>query len=160
MRAQMGIRAVLSLMVAARLLVLVAAPAALAAGEPSVATGDAQSVTPTSAALSGSVNPEGQSTTYQFQYGTSTSYGAQTLPTDAGSGSSNVPAAAAIVGLAPGTTYHYRLVATNAARPSNAADRSFMTPNSSPGQRPTVSTGSAKQVTTSSATLTANVNPQ
>src|SRR5438132_8378511 len=57
-----------------------------AAGAPSATTGPALSVTSTSANLTGSVNPNGQSTTYAFQFGTTTGYGSQTNPQPASSG--------------------------------------------------------------------------
>src|SRR5690349_5733149 len=52
---------------------------------PSATTGTADSVSQSSATLSGTVNPNGQATTYYFAYGTSTSYGTQTSPSSAGS---------------------------------------------------------------------------
>src|SRR5581483_6229575 len=51
-------------------------PAASAA--PAATTVAASEVEPTSARLNGTVNPEGQPTTYYFQYGTTGAYGAQT----------------------------------------------------------------------------------
>ncbi len=72
-----------------------------------------QSAGATTAALGGGVYPNGLDTTYYWQYGTTTSYGAQTGPTDAGSGQAPVAATGALSGLAPGTVYHYRLVAQN-----------------------------------------------
>ena len=75
-------------------------------------------------------------TTYRFEYGTSSSYGLQTAEVDAGSGTGAVDASANLTGLTSDTTYHYRVVATNAAgvtrgvgphaedrRPSRAAGR-------------------------------------
>ena len=46
----------------------------------------AESVTTGSAAVTGTVNPGGDATTYQFEYGTSASYGLTTPDADAGSG--------------------------------------------------------------------------
>ncbi|MBC8176585.1 MAG: S8 family serine peptidase [Deltaproteobacteria bacterium] len=80
---------------------------------PTVTTGSAPSVTSSSATLNGTVNPNGASTTYYFQYGTSTSYGSSTTSTSAGSGTSDVSVDATISGLSSSTTYHFRLVATN-----------------------------------------------
>ena len=73
--------------VAAAMLVLgmaVAAPA-LAASAPTATTGDASAVTVSSAVVNATVNPNGSSTTYAFQYGTSTNYGSQTAATATGS---------------------------------------------------------------------------
>src|SRR6185437_3935203 len=67
----------------------------------------------TTAALIGGVYPNGLSTTYYWQYGTSTAYGQQTSPQSVGSGTAPLTAQASLTGLSPGVTYHYRLVATN-----------------------------------------------
>ena len=45
---------------------------------PAVTTGSAGSITTGSAEVQGTVNPGGQPTTYQVEYGTSTSYGVKT----------------------------------------------------------------------------------
>jgi hypothetical protein len=134
-----------------------AAPAAIAASEPAVTTGNATAITPTSATLNGTVNPEGQATTYMFEYGTTTSYGNQTATTSVGSGSAGVKIVAPLTSLAPNTTYHYRLVATNASGTALGSDVSFKTPKP---PTPVVSTGHAKDVTQTSATLTGTVNPE
>jgi hypothetical protein len=63
-----------------------AAPSVLAASEPVASTGNAAAITPSSATLNGTVNPEGQSTSYHFEYGTTTSYGGETAIADAGAG--------------------------------------------------------------------------
>jgi hypothetical protein len=80
------------------------------------------------------VNPEGAATTYQFQYGTSTSYGsvAPASPASAGSGSSAVSEPADLSGLSASTTYDYRLVATNAKGTTNGSNQTFTTPAASP----------------------------
>jgi hypothetical protein len=94
---------------------------------PVVVTGHAGSVTQTSARLTGTVNPEGQTTSYLFQYGTSNAYGSQTPTSAAGSGSANVDVAASLSSLTPNTTYHYRLVATNPTGTSYGHDVTFKT---------------------------------
>ena len=66
------------------------------------------------ATLAGGVYPNGLDTTYSWQYGTTTAYGSQTAAVDVGAGSAPVAASATLTGLTPATTYHYRLVATNA----------------------------------------------
>ena len=68
----------------------------------------------TTATLAGGVYPNGLDTHYYWQYGTSTAYGQQTASVDAGSGTAAAAASASLSGLTPGTTYHYRLVASNA----------------------------------------------
>ena len=61
------------------------------------------------------------------EYGTTTSYGAATPSTDAGSGTGDVAASAPLSGLAPSTTYHFRLVASNAVGSTPGADGVFTT---------------------------------
>jgi Tfp pilus assembly protein PilV len=94
---------------------------------PTATTGSASSVTYSSATLNGTVNPNGLPTTYVFNYGTSASYGFTTPAGSAGSGSSGVPASAAIAGLSPSTVYHFRICATNAAGTVCGSDVTFPT---------------------------------
>jgi hypothetical protein len=135
----------------------VGAPVALAAGEPVVVTGNATAIAPTSAVLNGRVNPEGTSTTYSFEYGTTTSYGSQTAMASAGSGTSDVKVTSAIASLKPNTTYHYRLVATNGSGTTLGSDVSFKTPKP---PAPVVVTRRATNVTQTAATLNGTVNPK
>jgi len=101
---------------------------AAAATRPTATTGGAARVTQTSATLTGTVNPQGTATTSFFQYGTTTSYGAQTPDAALGNGSKNVAATGDIAGLAPATRYHYRIVARSTAGTTRGSDRSFVTP--------------------------------
>jgi hypothetical protein len=133
------------------------APVALAAGEPSVSTGNATSISPTSATLNGTVNPEGQSTTYYFEYGTTTSYGSRTQAASAGSGTADVKVTPSAGPLTPSTTYHYRLVATDASGTALGSDVSFKTPKP---PAPVVVIRSASNVTQTSAILSGTVNPE
>jgi hypothetical protein len=104
---------------------LFAAPALAAA--PTATTGASGSVTYQSAVLAGSVNPGGGSTEVYFQYGTTNTYGIQSAPTQLAAGSKAVAVAIPIAGLTAGTTYHYRIVATNATATALGADKSFKT---------------------------------
>ncbi len=115
---------------------------------PTAVTGSATGVTPTSATLNGTVDPNGRSTTWYFDYGTSTSYGSKTAVKSAGSGTSATSVSAAVATLTPGRIYHFRLVATSDAGTSRGADRTFSTAGA-----PTAVTGSASTVTTKSAKL-------
>ena len=94
---------------------------------PTVSTTAASSVTAITAVMNGTVNPNGASTSAYFQYGTTTSYGytgqAQTGITT----TTNVQTT--LTGLAPSTTYHYRLVASNSGGTSYGSDMSFITMN-------------------------------
>jgi hypothetical protein len=138
-------------------LALLVPATAAAAGPPSATTGAATSVTQGGATLTGTVDPQGTATTYHFEYGTSSSYGLQSAEVDAGSGTGAVDASATLSGLTSDTTYHYRLVATNAAGVTRGADRTLKT-DASPGP-PGATTGSARNVTVSAARLAASVDP-
>jgi hypothetical protein len=80
---------------------------------PAVSTKEASSVTSVSAELNGTVNPNGEDTTYFFEYGEDSSYGTSSPPEEAGLGTSDVSVSADVSGLSKNTTYHFRLVAVN-----------------------------------------------
>jgi hypothetical protein len=104
------------------------APAIASAAEKPVArTGGTANVTPTSVVLNGRVNPKGAATTYFFQYGTTVIYGALTPSTAAGQGTKGAHVAVAVAGLAPATTYHYRIVAQSSKGLRRGKDRTFRT---------------------------------
>lgn len=96
---------------------------------PSVTTGSATSISSDCATLNGTINPNGKSSTYYFEYGTTTGYGSSTSSTSAGSGSSAVSVSSPITGLSPNTTYHYRLAGTNSDGTSLGSDKTFTTTN-------------------------------
>ena len=108
---------------------LVPAGATAAPARPDVTTGPAANVTQTTATLTGSVNPNEAETTYFFEYGPTATYGARVPdpPASVGKGNRRVAVTADIGGLAPATTYHYRLVARNAEGVRRGADRTFRT---------------------------------
>jgi hypothetical protein len=66
-------------------------------------------------------------TTVHFEYGTTGALGQTTPDTDAGDGTSDQGAEAALTGLTPGTTYHYRVVATSADGTTNGDVATFET---------------------------------
>lgn len=103
------------------------AAAAEAASAPGLYTGSAAEVTATTAKLTGGVNPKGQASNYYFEYGTTTAYGGVTPLTPVGAGTSTVSVAAHISGLTAYTTYHFRIVASNASGTLPGRDRSFTT---------------------------------
>jgi hypothetical protein len=136
---------------------LVVPTVAVAAGPPDATTGGASNVAQTTATIAGTVNPQGFATTYHFEYGTSTSYGLQTGDQDAGDGTAAVDVHADLTGLTSDTTYHYRVVATNAAGVTRGADHTLRT--TQPLGPPGATTGSARNVTAAGARLTATVDP-
>jgi hypothetical protein len=107
---------------------LLCAPATAAAAEkPTVTTGAASSIQPTTVTLNGFVTPNGANTTYYFQYGTSSLYGSVTPATVVNAGSGRVKVSVAVGELAPVTTYHYRLVAQNSQGVARGKHRTFKT---------------------------------
>jgi hypothetical protein len=124
------------------------------AAAPTAITGTVSAVAGTSATLNGTVNPGVLATDWWFEYGTSTSYGSKTPATAAGSGSANVAVSKSLSGLAPATTYHYRLVAKSAAGTTNGGDGLFTT-----AAPPVVVTSPATAVGPTTATLGGTVNP-
>jgi hypothetical protein len=104
---------------------------AFAAGPPLVSGTAISAVGESSVILEAMVNPNGRPTKYHFEYIADSAYRANpegerflgatsipvpdvSLPT---SGTSDLPVSEPVSGLAPGTTYHYRLVASNVFSP-------------------------------------------
>ncbi len=94
---------------------------------PSVTTGQATGIGPDTAGLGAIVSPNGRAAAYHFEYGPSTAYGSRTADGDGGTTTSGVSVSAALAGLTPSTTYHYRVVATNAEGTSAGGDMQFTT---------------------------------
>jgi hypothetical protein len=112
-------------------IILGGAPAAAAAELPVVVSVGVNGVSATGATLTGSVNPSGAPTTYRFEYLTEAAYeanlaaepprdpfdGASLAPPGGaglvGSGTTPTPVNQHLGGLAPATSYRYRLRATN-----------------------------------------------
>ena len=144
------------------LTLMLTSPAAAAAqvvdpAPPSATTGPARAVDRTAATLTGTVDPNGTATTYRFEYGTTTAYGLQTAERDAGAGADGAAVEAPLAVLTPGTTYHYRAVATSAAGTARGADRTFRTvPNPRP---PGVTRTGHSQVGPTGALLHSRVDP-
>jgi RHS repeat-associated protein len=124
--------------------------------KPAVTTEAASGLSAEAATLNGKVNPNGIATTYQFEYGTTTSYGTKVpaSPGSAGSGTAAKAVSQAVSGLKAGTTYHFRLIATNEAGIRTGEDKTFTTP-----VLPTATTEAATGVNEKEATLKASVNP-
>jgi hypothetical protein len=127
------------------------------AAAPAATTGAASAITAAGATVAGTVNPNGGATNYVFEYGTTSSFGSISAPASAGAGSSAVPVSATLSGLTAGTTYLYRIVATNAQGTSTGAVGSFRTTGA--GTAPSVVTGAPVSVANTSAVLAGQVNP-
>jgi plastocyanin len=127
-----------------------------ASGPPIVTTDPAALIASFSARLKGSLNPDGLSTTFHFQYGTTTSYGLTTAP-ETQIGDTSRPVSANINGLAADTTYHFRIVASNTAGTTFGSNRTFTT--LPPTGFPIVTTKPATNVATFAATLAGLLDP-
>lgn len=95
---------------------------------PGITTSAATSVTDTTATINGLVNPGGATTTAQFEYGTTTSYGSTvsiTLSPDNGTTGQSV--SANLTGLTPSTMYHFRVTGSNSIGSRNGSDFTFTT---------------------------------
>ncbi len=93
-----------------------------------------RNVTGTTAELVAKINPNGEDTTYHFEYGPTTSYGTRTpapRESDIGSGTSDQLVIAQLSNLQSGLTYHFRLVAESELGTTTSADQTFgfFTPN-------------------------------
>jgi streptogramin lyase len=100
---------------------------------PRPTTGPATSSSPSTATVTGQVDPRGATTSVVVEYGTTTAYGS-TAPANevpAGIGPANV--SAALTGLTGNTTYHYRITATSAGGTASGADGTFTTPRGTSG---------------------------
>ena len=81
--------------------------------QPIVTTGSASNLQPTGATLNGTIDPHGANTSYQFEYGPTTSYGFSVPVPAKEIGTKSGAVSQTISGLISGRTYHFRLKATN-----------------------------------------------
>lgn len=108
-----------------------------------------------SAILKASVDPNGQSTTYQFEYGKVSGSYTNVVPVpaeSAGSGYEPVSVEYNITGLTPGTKYYWRVSATNASGKVSSTETSFTSSN-----HPTFEMLPASEISHTGATLNASV---
>jgi hypothetical protein len=113
------------------------------------------------ATLAATVNPEGKETTYHFEYIAQEAFqkegyaGASSTPAvSIGSSFEDQSASVSLVGLVPGGTYHYRIVATNSKGTETGPDQTFTTVPPALVEGPWVT-----NVTGVSAIFQARVNP-
>ena len=101
-------------------LVLVLGVALAGAAAPVLTIENAEDVEYTSASVKGTVNPEGQFTSWHFEYATQADFSdAQSGPS--GETETSEPVSGQLSGLRPHTTYHLRLVAENPDGPATPA---------------------------------------
>jgi hypothetical protein len=128
---------------------------------PVVATKDATGLGPAKATLNATVNPSGLATEYKFEYDTKeykTGEGSHgtSIPSGSGvgigAGSTNVDVGQTAANLKPGTSYHFRVVASNAQGTAYGDDKVLTT-------LPAAITDPASGVDGSHVTLHGRVNP-
>lgn len=122
---------------------------------PNATTGSASSVTSTSADLDGTVDPLGVDTSFRFDYGLDTTYGNSTGGGYVGPTPGPTPVTDSASGLEPNATYHFRLVAMGPSANELGADQTFTTSAAAPE----VGREGTRDISQTSATLTAQVNP-
>lgn len=134
------------------------------AGVPFVATGSNTIPSDSSAAVTGTVNPNGAATSYWYEYAASSDFrgSSSSFRQSVGSGYVTIPAAGYLTGLSRDTTYWFRLVAENAYGRVLGAPLSFRTARTNPpftGSAPVPRTSAATGVTRTSANLHGEVTP-
>jgi hypothetical protein len=79
--------------------------------------------------LRANINPEALTTSYWFEYGTTTAYGTKVpiTPESVGSGAVGVVVSKTPTGLSNNTEYHYRVVAKSEVATTNGEDKTFRT---------------------------------
>jgi hypothetical protein len=113
---------------------------------------------PTSIQLNTLVNPNGGgATTFHYDYGTTAAYGSSTPESSSiGSDSNFHEASQMITGLSPGTTYHYRIVATGPGGPYESEEDQTFTTLPVP---PTIAGSTVTERSPTAATVNAEVKP-
>jgi hypothetical protein len=101
-------------------------------GQPTIRATSVTDVTSNSATLRGVVNPNSFDTSYQFEYGlqdcgVGSCASVPLITGDLGNGREGVGVAQAIAGLESGTTYHFRLIASNSEGTTVSPDGTFIT---------------------------------
>lgn len=135
---------------------IIALPAT-AWGAPAVTAGAATQNGAGGATLPGTVNPNGQATTWYIEYGPTTAYGTASAAASAGSGAAAVPVSIPAPGLAWNSTVHWRVVATDdLGATTHGADQSFVVTDTVAPSVPAVSGGSASWLSIPSTTFTAS----
>ena len=100
---------------------------------PDVATGAATAISGTRATLGGLLTSNARPASYHFEYGKTATYGTSTPPQNAAAGVTPASVSALLSRLAPATTYHYRLIASNTEGTNTGSDHTFRTSSGTRG---------------------------
>lgn len=126
---------------------------------PATRTLAATNVSRATANLNGSVDPNRAETTYWFEYGESADLGSTTSFQSAGNGDTAQNVSVSVSNLKPLTRYFFRLNAQNQFGTINGSILNFTTTGPAAPGEPSVDTRAASSITSNSATLNGNVNP-
>ena len=100
---------------------------------PGAVTGTATAVGSTTATINGAIDTNGAATSWDVQYGTTTSYTANSNYLTVANSAAPVPVSVQLTGLAPLTLFHYRIVAFHSGTSIGAgADGTFFTEPATP----------------------------
>jgi hypothetical protein len=128
-------------------------------GTPTDATTSASGETQTEAMLNGSINPEGNTVEYHFEYEGPGVTGKQPTPTATLSAAdfTSHSVSAQVTGLQPGSMYHVELVVTYGGGKTLGGPETFTTPAAT---APTATTGAASGLRETEATLNGKIDPE
>lgn len=129
---------------------------------PSVTTKTNVAPTDETAVVVGTVTPNGDFTSYWYEYGTTADLGSNTSKQNIGSGYTAIPATGYITGLSKKTTYHFRLTAKNQYGTVSGSSYTFQTTEGTPapvGGIPTAKSIAANALSRDAATLRGEVTP-
>src|ERR1051326_5598292 len=140
-----------------QILSLLLAVQAVVAQVPVVTSDPATTIISTSAAVTGTVNPQGQPAGYFVEWGATIAYGTTGPVFPVPAVNTAVAVSNEMINLSPNTTYHYRLAATNSSGTGYSGDRTMTTTAPPVGQPPTAVTDPATAITTTNANLWATV---
>ena len=99
----------------------------LAQDEPLIESASASQVNTDGVHLNATIDPNGGNTTHRFEWGTDETYGFSSPVSDPFGPVGSDAVSHVITGLAPDTTYHYRVLATNDAGTTPSEDLTFTT---------------------------------
>ena len=134
-----------------------AAAVAFAASPPTLTVSSPTSVTNSSAVVRATIHPGGATTYFVIQSGLTTSYGVQSKSVSVSGRLASSPMAFKLVGLLPGTVYHYRFALINKYGGTTSADHQVKTTGAPPAG---AETGASAPASSSSAYVTGVVSPK
>ncbi len=116
----------------------------------------ATAIEQSSAIITGQVDARGGTTLVSVEYGLNSSYGSATVPRGVGNGEGSADIAVSLANLLPGTSYHFRVVATNSLGTQAGSDGTFRTAD----LPPEVATGAAAVVNTTTVEVKGAADPK